>query len=221
MYLVDLREQIRSSDSLDAALRSTDGVWEDIYEAMEPTETLWVIAPNDYRDGRMWPCALAFADYIRDGAAFDLKNTISVHSREATTDEPDLRPSYCDILFLVRDKRNYQFHKDRIRVSHVYEGNEWGDDRETGQSAYHDTEVRRYNPEGKDPGNVWLREDRTQTSDQSVDETGTLSLSEAVRRCVLAGSGDGETVNALWADDFEDAITAENRTMNDIEAGTL
>ncbi|ELZ39761.1 DNA methyltransferase [Halorubrum tebenquichense] len=221
MYLVDLREQIRSSDSLDAALRSTDGVWEDIYEAMEPTETLWVIAPNDYRDGRMWPCALAFADYIRDEAAFDLKNTISVHSREGTTDEPDLRPSYCDILFLVRDKRDYQFHKDRIRVSHVYEGNEWGDDRETGQSAYHDTEVRRYNPEGKDPGNVWLREDRTRTSDQSVDQTDTLSLSEAVRRCVLAGSGDEETVNALWADDFADAVTAENRTMNDIEAGTL
>ncbi|WP_211313339.1 hypothetical protein [Halarchaeum salinum] len=221
MYLVDLRERIQDADSLEDALQSTDGVWETIYDRMDSTETLWVLAPNDYRDGRMWPCALAFGDHIRDEAAFALKNTISVHSWADTTDKPDLQPAYCDILFLVRDKRDYQFHKDRIRVSHVYEGNEWGGERETGSSSYHDTEVKRYNSEGKDPGNVWLHEDRTQTSNQSVDETSTLSLSEAIQRCVLVGSGDKETVYTLWADDFEDAITTENRTINNIEVEVL
>jgi hypothetical protein len=221
MYLVDLRGRIEDAPSLDNALESTEGVWGRIYERMDSTETLWVLAPNDYRDGRMWPCALAFGDYIREEASFKLKNTISVHNWANTTDEPDMQPAYCDILFLVRDKSDYQFHKDRIRVSHVYEGNEWGGGRETGSSSYHDTEVKRYNPEGKDPGNVWLREDRTQTSNQSVDETSTLSLSEAVQRCVLVGSGEDETVHTLWADDFEGPITTENRTMNKIEEEVL
>jgi hypothetical protein len=77
--------------------------------------------------------------------------------------------------------------------------------------------VRRYNPEGKDPGNVWLTEDRAQTADQAIDETRPLPLSEAVQRCVLVGSGDEEIVYTLWADEFEEAITTENRTMKDIE----
>lgn len=217
MYLVDLRGTIRDANSLDDALDATEGVWRSIYDRMGSTETLWVLASNEYRDGRMWPSAMAFGDYIQEKAAFDLKNTISVHSWTETTNKPDLQPSYCDILFFVRDKRNYQFHKDRIRVSHVYEGNEWGGKRESGRSAYHDTEVRRYNPEGKDPGNVWLSEDRTQTADQSIDETNPLPLQEAVQGCVLAGSGDEETVHTLWADEFAEAITTENRTMNDIE----
>lgn len=221
MYLVDLRGQIRDADSLDDALGATESVWKSIYGRMDPAETLWILAPNDYRDGRMWPCAMAFAECIRQEASFDLKNTISVHSWMETEDNPDLQPAYCDILFFVRDKRDYQFHKDRIRVSHVYEGNEWGGERETGSSAYHDTEVKRYNPEGKDPGNVWLREERTQTDNQSMDETTPLPLSEAIRRCVLVGSGHQETIYTLWADEFERAITAENRTMNNIEEEVL
>lgn len=221
MYLVDLRERIGEADSLDDGLEATEGVWEAIYRRMDSTETLWVLAPNEYRDGRMWPSAMAFGDYIREDAAFDLKNTISVHSWMETTDDPDLQPSYCDVLFFVRDRRDYQFHKDRIRVSHVYEGNEWGENRESGNSAYHDTEVRRYNPEGKDPGNVWLSEDRTRTADQSIDATSPLSLSEAVKRCVLVGSGDEETVHTLWADEFEDAIRTGNRTVNDIAGAVL
>lgn len=217
MYLVDLREIIRGANSLHDALDATEGVWESIYDRMDSAETLWVLAPSEYCDRQMWPSAMAFGDYIRKEAGFSLKNTISVHSWMETTDEPDLQPSYCDILLLVQDKRDYQFHKDRIRISHVYKGNEWGGERESGSSAYHDTEVQRYNPEGKDPGNVWLSEDRTQTADQSIDETSVLPLSEAVQRCVLVGSGDKETVHTLWADEFEEAITTENRSMNDIE----
>jgi hypothetical protein len=221
MFLVNLREIIRDADSIENALKATDGVWESIYDKMDSTETLWVLVPNEYRDSRMWPSAMAFGDYIREEAAFDLKNTISVYYWRDTTDNPDLQSAYCDILFLVRDKRDYQFHKDRIRVSHIYEGNEWGGERESGSSAYHDTEVRRYNPEGKDPGNVWLNEDRTQTADQSIDETSPLSLSEAVQRCVLVGSDNDEIINILWADEFEEAITAGNRTMCNIEEDVL
>jgi hypothetical protein len=107
-------------------------------------------------------------------------------------------------------------------VEHVYEGNEWGGERKEGNSAYHDTKVRRYNPDGKDPGNVWLDEDRSQTSDQSVNESRPIPLTEAIRRCVLVGSSEGETVYTLHCDDaVGNAIEEEGRKAKSLDATTL
>jgi len=87
----------------------------------------------------------------------------------------------------------------------------WGE-RKTGQSSYHDTEVQRYNPNGKDPGNVWLTEIRDQSPDETVDETQPLRRTEALARCIRAGSEAGETVN-LWMTDeeFTEAVNEEER----------
>ena len=219
MYLVDLGKVVSDADTQGDVLDATEGIWSAIYERMDPTETLWVIAPNAYRDGRMWPVAMAVADYAREESGLILKNTITVHRWEDRGG--DMESAYDEILFFVKDKRKYQFHKDDIRVAHVYEGNEWGGDREEGNSAYHDTKVRRYNPDGKDPGNVWLDEDRTQTDNQEVDEVEAISLREALRRCVLVGSGEGETVYTLWTEDIEDVISGEERVAEPLDVTVL
>lgn len=219
MYIVDLGDLIAESERLEGALAEFQGLWDSLYERMDPSETLWVIAPNDYRDGAMWPVAMFAADYIREEAGFALKNTITVHT--ISDSGADMVSAYDEILFLVKDKREYQFHKDEIRVSHVYQGNEWGGEREKGNSAYHDTEVRRYNPDGKDPGNVWLEEDRSQTPNQEVDETAPIPFEEAIRRCIRVGSQGDETVHAVWGSELEDIVTAENRKFSALDAGKL
>ena len=219
MYFVDLRKMVSTADTREEVISATQGLWKAIYDRMSITETLWVYAPNDYRDGRLWPVAMAVADFARNESPLVLKNIITVHQWRDRGG--DMASAYDEILFFVKDMREYQFYKDRIRVEHVYKGNEWGGERKEGNSAYHDTKVRRYNPDGKDPGNVWLTEDRTETDTQEVDRTESISVEEAVRRCVLVGSNEGETVYTLWADDFENKITGEKRTVEKLSAAAL
>lgn len=220
MYLFDLRNVVSRASSLDDVLEETRGTWASLYDRMEASETLWVIAPNGYRDGRMWPVAMATADAAREESKLTLKNTITVHTWDDRG--ADMESAYDEILFFVRDKREYQFHKDRIRVAHVYEGHEWGGERKEGNSAYHDRKVTRYNENGKDPGNVWLEEDRTQTDNQEVDETGPISLEEAIRRCVLVGSSEKETVFVVNGDEsLVDTVTGEDRVAEQLELTSL
>ncbi|MBZ6496571.1 DNA methyltransferase [Natrinema longum] len=219
MYLVDLERVVSDADTQEDVLSATEGVWSAIYERMDPTETLWVVAPNAYRDGRMWPIAMAVADYAREESGLTLKNTITVHRWEDRG--ADMESAYDEILFFVKDKREYQFHKDDIRVAHVYEGNEWGGERKEGNSAYHNTKVRRYNPDGKDPGNVWLDEDRTQTDNQEVDEVEPIPLREALRRCVLVGTNESETVYTLWTNEIEDMVSDEERVAEPLDVTVL
>jgi hypothetical protein len=218
MYLVDLSRVVADTDAQQDVLDETRGIWEGLYESMGQTETLWVIAPNDYRDGRLWPIAMSIADYAREESDLILKNIIAVHQWEDRGS--DMESAYDDILFFVKNKHKYQFHKDDIRVSHIYEGNEWGGKREKDTSSYHDTEVRRYNPDGKDPGNVWMTEDRTQTNNLEVDATAPISTEETIRRCVLAGSADDEIIHTLWADNIEIVID-EGRETRRLEATEL
>jgi len=220
MYLINLTDALSIASSLDDALDEISGLWEALYDRMDATDTLWVIAPNDYRDGQMWPVAMAAAEAAREESSLVLKNTITLHTWDDRG--ADMESAYDEILFLVKDKREYQFQKDRIRTAHVYQGHEWGGEREKGSSAYHDRDVSRYNEDGKDPGNVWLREDRTQTENQEIDETSSLSLKEAVRRCVLVGSSEGETVHVVNVDDdLIETITGEDRVTNPLGIKSL
>lgn len=220
MYFVDLSGVVSEARSRRDVLDATEGLWKAIYDRMEPSETLWIIAPNAYRNGQFWPVAMAIADYARKESNLTLKNSITVHRWDDRGG--DMESAYDEILFFVRDKREYQFHKDRIRVSHVYEGKEWGGERKEGNSAYHDTKVRRYNPDGKDPGNVWLDEDRSQTENQEVDQVNPISLEEAVRRCIRVGSEENETVFLLWAEDaMDDIVTDEGRVAKQLDATNL
>lgn len=219
MYLLDLGRLVSEADTQADILEATRGVWGTLYERMEADETLWVVAPNTYQEKQFWPVAMAVADCVREESSLVLKNTVTVHRWRDRGG--DMESAYDELLFFVKDKREYQFHKDDIRVAHVYEGNEWGGNREEGNSAYHDTKVRRYNPDGKDPGNVWLDEDRTQTDSQEIDEVNPIPLEEALRRCVLVGSGEGETVYTLWTDDIEAVVDGEGRTAEPLDASTL
>lgn len=219
MYFFDLRDIVSKADTREEICSGTEGLWRAVYKRMNTTETLWVHAPNDYRDRQLWPVAMAVADFARNESPLVLKNIITVHQRSERGG--DMISAYDEILFFVKNKREYQFHKNRIRVEHVYKGNEWGGERKKGNSAYHDTKVRRYNPDGKDPGNVWVNENRTETETQEVDKTEPLPTEEAVRRCVLVGSDEEETVHTLWAGDFENIITGEERTINELSASTL
>lgn len=213
MHVVDLGPLLDDATSLDGFLQRTDGLWTTIHGEMEPEETLWVFAQNTYRDGQYWPAAMAVADHARAETDLILKNIVTRH-QEFTTGG-DMHNAYEEILFFVKDKRAYRFNKDPIRIAHVYEGKEWGGKREKGNSAYHDTEVRRYNPKGKDPGNVWLDEIRDQTPDETVDETRPIPRVEALKRCLRAGSVENETVH-LWpeSDPFQKTVNAENRVAN-------
>ena len=212
MYFIDLTACVSQATSIDGLLDETSGLWSSIYDRMSDSEVLWVIAPNDYRGGRMWPAAMAIADHARGEANLVLKNTITVHRWEDRG--ADMESAYDEILFFVKNKREYRFEKDRIRVAHVYEGHEWGGERRKGNSAYHDQKVSRYNENGKDPGNVWLKEDRTQTDNQEIDETGPIPLEEAVRRCVIVGSDEGEAVYVInGGDSLVDTVTGEDRVV--------
>lgn len=214
MHIVDISSIQPTVDSVDELLAETSGYWEHIYDTMDPSETLWVFASNRYDKTEYWSAPMLVADYLREETPFKLKNTILRH----TDPEPGsgLQSIYETILFLVRDKREYRFNKDEIRVDHVYQGNEWTD-RETGSSAYHDTEVQRYNAEGKDPGNVWLDEDRSRTDNETVDAIHPLPRTEAVKRCIRAGSQEGEIVRGLWlSDSFTDVIKDEGRRVEEM-----
>jgi hypothetical protein len=66
-----------------------------------------------------------------------------------------------------------------------------------------------------------LEEDRTQTDNQEVDEVGPIPLEEALRRCLLVGSGEGETVYTLWTNDIEDVVASEERVTEQLDATAL
>jgi len=210
MHIVDLNPLLTVATTLEEVLQHTEELWSAIYDEMSPDESLWVFVPNRYSDGEFWPAAMAVADDVRTETSFVLKNIITRYRNPAGGG--DMKNVYEEILFLVKDKRAYRFNKDEIRVAHVYEGNEWGGERTKGSSAYHDAEVQRYNPNGKDPGNVWLEEIRDQSSGETVDETKPLPRNEALKRCIRAGSNEGESVHLWLCDDsFEETVVNENR----------
>src|SRR6056297_645289 len=139
MYLVDLHSAIREGNSRTEIETSISEFCGEVYEEMADDETLWVFAPNQYSADGCCPVGMSVAESIRAESPLVLKNVISVHTEG--DNGGDFRPAYEEVLFLVKDKREYKFNKDAIRVEHVYKGNEWGGERETGSSAYHDTEV--------------------------------------------------------------------------------
>ena len=200
MYLINADSATSDGSIVSTVTKSC----EQIHDQMEEDETLWIICSNQYEEQGCQPVGLEIADRVREEIPFTLKNTVTVHTERERGGNLD--SIYKEILFLVKDKRAYKFNKDAIRVPHVYKGNEWGGNRKKGSSAYHDTEVRRYNPDGKDPSNVWTFEDRTETAEENVDRTEPIGMEEAIQRCVRVGSDEDEIVYTLWmnvSDDIE------------------
>jgi hypothetical protein len=216
MHLVDLLPLLDDAETTGQVIDRSRWIWSDIYDAMDPEDTLWVFAPNARKNSRYWPIAMAIADAAREDSGLALKNTITRY--QDPKPGGDLSNAYEEVLFFVKDKRQYRFSKDEIRVAHVYEGKDWTENRDSGRSAYHDTQVRRYNPNGRDPGNVWFEEIRDRTPDETVDETRPLSRVNALTRCLRAASEPGETVHTYWIDEeFERVITEHERGLHRVE----
>ena len=211
MHVVDFKQAISEAVTLEKFLQSTEGLWGRIFSEMSEEETLWVFAPNKYTSEGFWPAAMAIADHARLESDLILKNIITQHT--PLEENGDLKNAYEEVLFFVKDRRAYRFNKDPIRVAHIYEGKEWGGERNSGKSSYHETEVRRYHPDGKDPGNVWLNEIRDQTDGETIDETLPFPREEVIRRCVRAGSIEGEIIQ-FWCGDnsqFKEVAKDESR----------
>ena len=124
MHLVDLLPLLDDAETMGQVIDRSRRTWSEIYDAMAPEDTLWVFAPNARKDNRYWPIAMATADTVREDSALALKNTITRYRDPKPGD--DLSNTYEEILFFVKDKRQYRLDKDRIRVAHVYEGKDWG-----------------------------------------------------------------------------------------------
>jgi hypothetical protein len=215
MVLVDMTKELEKSEEWEDILSESVDIFSNIYKMMGETETLWIFVPSILFDDLNSITPMAVAKTIQAETGLLLRNIITVHRH--TGHDGVLRGSYEEILLLVKNKKSYYFDKDSIRIEPVYQGKEWNGSRENGQSAYRDKETKRYNSEGKDPGNVWMNEIRTETASNVLDRTMPFSRSEAITRCVRAGSKEGSTVTAVWpSEECVKIIQSEGRNI-DIE----
>ncbi|WP_436932845.1 DNA methyltransferase [Halosimplex halobium] len=212
MYLVDLTDatlEIRNREDLD---ENVGIAWDRIADDMEDRESLWIYSPNIKTFSGFLPLSQLVAQRAKQKGDFVLRNIISRYKEGESTSRSQLEDTYDDILFFVKDMSEFYFNKDRIRVDPVYKGNEWHGMRTHNESTYHGAEVRRYNPEGKDPGNVWLTEIRDESDDETIDRWEPVSKVEAVERCIRAGSEKSEVIKCVYpTDEVDQAIENTER----------
>lgn len=217
--MVDFTSYSSQTDMIEGVIKSSTSIWSEIYSRMGPTDTLWVFVSNMVDNGSFWSMPMALCQLIQSEAEYSLRDIITIHRN--TGFEHLFRGSYEEILLLVKDKDRYHFDKDKIRMEPVYEGKEWNGLRENSHSSYRDRITKRYNSDGKDPGNVWLNEIRTETESSVLDRTEPISRAEAIQRCIRAGSKEGETISTVWAsDELIEVIEAEGRIaeqLSDVE----
>lgn len=214
MYIVDYVHGFEDGEA-PANPSSASWIWSGIESEMDDKQTLWIFAPHCVSNRGTTLTPLGLAQSVSDSSDLFLRDIITVHTE--STPSGLLDSSYQEILFFVKDNDNYYFDKDAIRVDPVYRGEEWHGHRENGRSSYRGEFTKRYNPEGKDPGNVWLSEIRTETDSKVLDRTEPLPREEAVRRCVRAGSEEGDKVAGLWIEDsITEAVRDESRIPTDL-----
>ncbi|MBX0288697.1 hypothetical protein EGH22_20410 [Halomicroarcula sp. F28] len=206
-YIIDLSRKIDSLGGLSTFESSSQGVWEHLEQLMESSSTLWVFVANRDTDAT-GATAMQVAQHVQQQTELILRDIITVHTE--TGHDGVLRGICEEVLLFVKDSRAYRFNKDRIRVAPVYKGEEWNGNRSEGKSAYRGGQTKRYNPDGKDPGNVWLDEIREETESAVLDRTEPIPRTEALRRCIRAGLHDNKQVHTLWTDSAaSDVISSE------------
>jgi len=217
MYIIDLSNRLEESDGVHSAITDVARLCSDIYNRMDSSDTLWIFATNHYGRDSFVPVSMKLTGEIGDVTDFSLRDIITVHNKDKSSNL--FRNSYEEILLLVKNEETYAFYKDDIRVKPVYKGNEWNGHRENGRSSYRDRTTKRYNSSGKDPGNVWLEEIRTDTQNSVLDRTRPLLRSEAIRRCIRAGSIEGEKVHTYWpTNEMIEIIHSEGRVVSNLPA---
>ena len=215
VYLLNLSAKLDAIGGLSSFTSSPVLLWKKICDSMDESSTLWLFVTNR-DDDRLGSTAMRVGQQIQNETELSLRDIITVHTQ--TGNDGYLKGIYEEILLFVKDTSNYSFDKDSIRVKPVYKGKEWNGHRSKGKSAYRGQQTKRYNPEGKDPGNVWLNEIRTETDSRVLDRIEPIPREEAIRRCVRVGVDNNGVVYTLWADkQWSDVIESEGATEKKLE----
>lgn len=125
-----------------------------------------------------------------------LYNNIIVIPRR--TEKNTFNDNIVYLLWFCRDKSKMFFDKDIIREKHIWKDVEWG------------KRKKNYNPNGKDPGNVWIPTE--DDGKANITSHKLLTDSEVLERCIKATSRPDDNV-LLDISDFEiegKLLTSEN-----------
>lgn len=214
MYIVDVTSKVQEY-GVDGIMNTICDASTIIYENMRSGDIVWIFCRNYSGDREFRTLPMEIGEIIQNSHPLYLRDIITIYRNLESGD--NFKNSYENILLFSKDKTEYKFNKDRIRIEPVYEGDEWNGHRKNGHSAYRDRTTKRYNPSGKDPGNIWLEEIRTESEGKVLDRTKPFSRIEAIQRCIRLSSSEGGIVHTLWADEeMMKIIEAEGRRVNEL-----
>jgi hypothetical protein len=159
-----------------------------MYHKISEKGSLWILAENLRVKGEHVPLAYEIIDRISSLTEFKLKNVIVVYRIDSarSRNERLLTNAYFLIGHFVKSLGSSFFDKDEIREPHVFKRIEWGR-RKTGKSGYSKKMKKRYNKRGRDPGNVFYRVNRDDTTGQMLSVKG-FSDSEIFSRIIRMSS---------------------------------
>lgn len=165
-------------------LQSFDDLLSECKRVLRKDGTMWLFVDNFYLNGEIFPLPFIVAEKVQD-SGFLLRNIIVWYNLNAPQFFGPFFNRSTYILFVSKGK-NYKFNKDPIREPHIWKDVEWGGGRRS-----------RYNPKGKDPSNFWLK---TESFKGRVLRHVPLSFEEAVKRCILVSTSEGEKILDLFAE---------------------
>jgi len=158
LAIIHIPEFDPKKDSYELFLKRFDYFWQEIYDSLSSTGSLWVFMSNIFINGELRPLTWELTDRIRTTTKFRLKNILVVYRDKPYAQTP-LAQGYFNVVFFVKSLDQYYFDKDAIREPHVFKDIEWGK-RLVGTSGYGERKRNRYSSKGRDPGNVFYKVER-------------------------------------------------------------
>lgn len=150
-----------------------------LLDNIKETGSLWLLMNHIRWSDILNPYGFAISEHIINQKWY-LRNIITWFIPNIEKTER-LNNRYIHIYFFVKNFKNYYFNKDLIREKHIWKGVEWGKRED------------RYNPLGKDPGNLWLM-----TEDDGkgkIIQHVPLSIDAVLHRIKLVACPDNGEIN--------------------------
>tara|TARA_Y100001954_G_C15819867_1_gene609382 strand:- start:115 stop:1557 length:1443 start_codon:yes stop_codon:yes gene_type:complete len=165
-----------------------------LYVKMKDTGSIFFLCNNSYDlNNFINNSSLDFLEKI-NSIGFNYINTIILPRKVKDSDGFD-NVQY--LLWFVKDHKKMFFLKDKIREKHIWKDVEWG------------KRKKNYNPNGKDPGNVWLP-----TNDDGrgkITEHLILEDIEILERCVISTSKVGDNILIYFNSELPKSKVLNNR----------
>lgn len=136
------------------------------YLNLSDTGNIFCLVKTQYAEGKVENDFFDLINFATEELKLHYVNTIIIPEKTSHIDNI----IYC--VWLVKNKKEYYFNKDKIREKPIWKDVEWG------------KRKKNYNPKGKDPGNVWIP-----TNDDgkaNITEHILLSLEEVLNRIFSA-----------------------------------